>query len=98
MPSKNHIHKYHRRRLGTSNKVWACALPDCSHYIPKHMESMAEGKQSVCNQCGEEFVLNIEAMESDKPRCENCRLGRTPELETVELSPMLKAYLEGKES
>ena len=96
MPSQNHVHKYHRRRLGASSQVWACALPNCTHYQPKHMESMVEGKQSICNQCGDEFILNVDALSEDKPRCENCRLGRDKPEDVAPVTSLLSEYLEGK--
>lgn len=72
--SKRHRHKYHYVVFGATH-VWACALPDCSHYMPKHMEAMAEGKASICWQCGGEMILDKTNMKEVQPRCENCRLG-----------------------
>lgn len=76
--AKRHIHKYQRIEIAAS-KVWACALPDCNHYMPKHMESMVEGKSSYCWECNEPMILDAEAMKDDRPRCHNCRNGIKPE-------------------
>jgi hypothetical protein len=76
--SKRHIHKYHRVIIaGTS--VWACALGDCNHYMPKHMESIVPGKNSYCWECDSQMILDSINMSEDRPRCTNCRLGINPE-------------------
>ena len=96
MPSKNHVHKYHWRKLGSSSRVLACALPDCSHYQPAHLEAMNEGKKSICNQCAEEFVLTSDALKEDKPRCEDCRFEIVRAEEAPALSPAMQEYLREK--
>lgn len=86
--SKRHRHKYHLVSLG-AGKVWACALPDCTHYMPSHMNAMVEGKASICWQCGEDMILDKANMKESQPRCENCRLG----IESVEV-PLSNAMAE----
>jgi hypothetical protein len=54
-------------------KVWACALPDCSHYMPKHLEQMMATKNTICWDCGEEFLLSPMSLMMDKPICLDCR-------------------------
>lgn len=97
MPAKNHRHKYYRGKLGES-RVWACGLPDCTHYIPKHMEQMANNKMSICWGCGAEINLNPINMQDEFPKCENCRLGldasEPVEAANVPLSEAMKAFLE----
>jgi hypothetical protein len=98
--AKRHRHKYHRIDIGMGTPVWKCALPDCSHYMPKHMEGLLNGKNSTCWECGADINLNPSNMEEDKPKCDNCRLGITPEnvaiAEEAPLSPALAAFLNGK--
>jgi len=72
--SKKHAHKYYRAEVA-GTRVWACALPDCTHYMPKHMEGLVLGKKAICWTCNEEFILDSEALKEDKPRCANCRSG-----------------------
>lgn len=91
--AKRHVHKYHKVDMGFSS-VWACALPDCSHYMPKHMENTIEGKFSLCWGCGEKFILDVDAMKLTKPMCFNCRTGSTKEEETAPMSENLRALLE----
>lgn len=67
-------HKYHRVDF-IGQKIFACALPDCSHYMPKHMEPMIVGKRSLCWQCDKPFVIGYEHLEQDKPICANCAMG-----------------------
>lgn len=72
--AKRHTHKYHH--INTSfGRVWACALGDCNHYMPQHMESMLPGKNAICWGCGDAIVLDSETMKEDKPRCSSCRTG-----------------------
>lgn len=72
--AKRHNHKYHHIDM-SFGKVWACALPDCNHYMPQHMESMLPGKYSICWECGEKMVLDSENMKESMPRCTKCRFG-----------------------
>lgn len=72
--AKRHVHKYYRANM-SSQKVWACALSDCNHYMPKHMEELVRGKNSICWKCGEDFILNPFHMKQDKPVCDDCALG-----------------------
>ena len=65
---KKHIHKYHR-----INDTWYCALPDCTHFIPRNVPSEAMlGKASICWECGNEMILDEDLLREDKPRCGNC--------------------------
>jgi len=70
--SKRHIHKYHRVQLSFA-KVWACALPDCYHYLPQHMEELVQGKNSFCWGCNDKIVLTPLNMTDDKPMCVDCK-------------------------
>lgn len=78
--ARRHAHKYHRVTT-TFGKVWACALPDCTHYMPQHMENLLPGKQSICWNCEEIFVLNPMNMKDEQPVCDECKgsedLGKT---------------------
>lgn len=77
---RTHVHQYHRiypygRPANRSNResgVWACALPDCTHYMPHNVEGQVVGKLSLCNTCMEAFVLDNENMKNDKPICTSC--------------------------
>ena len=60
-------------------KVWRCALSDCYHYMPPHMEEILEGRKSICWGCGQEFALDEIAMMDDMPNCFSCR---NPTVET----------------
>ncbi len=68
--SKKHVHKYHK-----VNNIWTCALPDCSHFMPKNAEDFVLGKYSLCWECNDRFILNSENMKNEQPICEKCKLG-----------------------
>ncbi len=65
---KKHIHKYHK----LSNGIWACALPDCTHYMPLNMPNGVLGKKTICWGCGMTFVLDDANMNEVNPTCLNC--------------------------
>ncbi len=72
--AKRHIHKYHRIKLNSSD-IWACALGDCNHYMPRHLSQMVPGKTSLCWSCGNEITLDPENMKDDRPVCRACKSG-----------------------
>ncbi len=69
--AKRHVHKYHQINL-TYAKVWACALPDCTHHMPAHMSGMIVGKWSLCWGCDNPLILDSDNMEMDRPICDAC--------------------------
>lgn len=80
--AKRHVHKYRIKTLAHV-KVWACALPDCYHYIPPSMgQEWVEDKSSICWDCGQKFQLDAIALQEERPRCFDCR---HPELRDVDL-------------
>jgi hypothetical protein len=79
--AKRHTHKYHKITM-SSQMVWACALPDCNHYMPKHMEMMVPGKNTICWGCGADMVLDAHNMTDHKPTCNKCKGLTTDELTT----------------
>lgn len=72
--SKKHIHKYHKVETD-AGALWACALPDCNHFMPSHYAKLLPGKGSICWSCDDLFVLDGQNMLESKPRCNECRLG-----------------------
>lgn len=71
MAGKKHIHKYYRATINQTS-VWACALSNCTHYMPKHMDSFVNGKASQCWKCNDEMVMGPAQMEQEKPICNDC--------------------------
>lgn len=67
-----HVHKYHLVDAH-HNKLWACALPDCNHYMPKHLTAFIKGKRSICWSCGKEMILDETNMVDNQPICFNCK-------------------------
>lgn len=70
--AKRHTHKYHKIDM-LGSKIWACALPDCNHYMPKHMENLIPGKSTYCWECNSSMVLDPKALTMDRPICIDCR-------------------------
>lgn len=87
--AKRHIHKYYKADLDFG-EVWACALPDCSHYMPKHMAKLVNGKSSICWKCNEKMILDPNNMNIDKPVCYSCAIGVTEE---IPLTESIRAFL-----
>ena len=76
MAKRKHTHQYHRTYPRSSpiykgEGQWSCALPDCSHFIPRNMDDPI-GKGSLCNNCMSVFMLDEENMKFDKPVCASC--------------------------
>ena len=69
--ARRHIHKYHHIELNFG-KVWACALPDCSHYMPPHIEQMVIGRNSICWKCDGKMILDPINMKDEHPICNEC--------------------------
>jgi hypothetical protein len=72
--AKRHTHKYHKVDL-PFGKVWACALSDCNHYMPNHLEKLMNGKASICWECEEKLILDAGNMSDNQPICRRCKLG-----------------------
>jgi formylmethanofuran dehydrogenase subunit E len=62
--AKRHTHKYHN-----VNGVWMCALSNCTHFMPKNVAANIIGKNSICWDCGSEFILDENNMQNEKPVC-----------------------------
>lgn len=76
--AKRHTHKYYRAQLSIG-RIWACALPDCNHFMPPHYTELIESKSSICWNCGESFEMDKDRMKMDKPQCHSC----SPSLDTI---------------
>lgn len=80
--AKRHTHKYHRIKVG-STYLWACALHDCNHYMPKHLESMIPGKATICWSCGNETLITVDNIDFEEPVCNKCMLGLDPTFKPI---------------
>lgn len=69
--ARRHVHKYRHVSL-SYGRVWACGFPDCSHYMPAHLDEMMPGKYSICWSCGERFIFDEDNMKNDFPVCNDC--------------------------
>lgn len=84
MATKKHQgpHRYKYVNIGKVDKprkVYACSLPNCSHFMPEGSENLLKGKETLCWQCLEPTIMtpDIIARKTVKPRCYNCRTGKT---------------------
>jgi len=68
MPVRKHTHQLRRLRYRTGTEIYFCTL-DCTFKIEC---SLALGKKSVCNLCGNEFVLNEYHIKLARPHCSDC--------------------------
>ena len=87
MAAQKHTHRYYKIKLQYV-EVWACSLPNCTHYVPPHLSALMLGKSSLCWSCGHEFLLDEERKEhaiEGRPICRNCELKQKGvDLEVVE--------------
>lgn len=74
MPKKTgaqkHIHKYYKMQ----NDLFACGLPNCTHFMPGNVEFMMLGKTSICWKCNERYIFGDRQLKMDKPECDECYL------------------------
>lgn len=68
MPVRKHSHLLKRLRYKTGTEIYFCTL-DCSYKIEC---ALALGKVSICNLCGNEFVLNDYHVTLARPHCNDC--------------------------
>jgi hypothetical protein len=68
MPSQNHTHTYVQFKARPG--YFRCAAPDCTHFL---IREAVIGKNSLCNDCGQSFLLTLDAAKLRKPRCLMCR-------------------------
>ena len=73
MARKKHTHKYQMVNIAGQD-VWACALDDCSHYMPYHLRELVPGKGSLSWSCNNKFILHPDAMKNKRPICTQCAL------------------------
>ena len=64
-----HTHRLKKHKYQTGNSVYFCTLPDC-HY--KIEVALALGKRTICNLCGEEFIMTEYTLRLAKPHCDQC--------------------------
>lgn len=67
--SPSHLHRLKRHKYPTGNAVFFCTLPDCHYKIDV---PLALGKRSMCNICGNEFIMNEYTLKLAKPHCSDC--------------------------
>lgn len=67
---ERHTHKYIRVKGRRGRIRYKCSIPGCPHVLEPEV---AVGRFSICNHCGDTFVMNKESVTLAKPRCENCR-------------------------
>lgn len=72
MPLPNdHLHTY--ERSARSKRIYRCIHPECTHY---HDIEFIVGKKSLCNKCGEPFILERHQLYGKtavkNPTCLNC--------------------------
>jgi len=86
MPSLKHIHKYQRKKLARNYKVYACALPDCSHYISA---DLIVGKKTICWVCGRVTIIYKDSNGVlARPHCKTCTKRKTED-EQIDLPPLM---------
>lgn len=92
--AQKHTHKYERNEFGQ----WECALPDCTHYLPKNLKKGSpEGKYCLCWKCGKQFILDLVSMAHARPHCQECRLIATGMSPDVVAEYLIKKELEQKQ-
>lgn len=67
---ERHVHRLKRHRYPkTGNYIYFCTLPNCHYKIDV---PLALGKNSICNTCGDEFIIDESTLKLAKPHCRKC--------------------------
>lgn len=67
---EKHIHKYVRIKVGKNKRIeYRCILPGCTHV--KRGEYILFQK-SICNRCGNVFIIEQNMLKLAKPHCNDC--------------------------
>jgi ribosomal protein S27AE len=66
---QKHIHKFNRHIFDSGNKMFFCVLPDCTFKVKT---ALSLGKRSICNRCGNDFIMNEYSIRLAKPHCDEC--------------------------
>lgn len=74
MTQQKHVHQLKRHRYRSGREIYFCTLPDCTHKIDP---AFAVGKRSICNRCGEEFLLSEYSVRLAKPHCDKCHKSKS---------------------
>lgn len=65
-----HTHKYIRIRIGKNKRIrFKCDIAGCPHSIEPEL---AINRKSICNRCGDEFILTRSSLDLAKPHCNSC--------------------------
>lgn len=64
-----HTHRLQKHKYPNGTAIFFCTLPDC-HF--KVEAALALGKECICNQCGESFIMNEYTLRLKRPHCANC--------------------------
>lgn len=67
MPKHNHRLKKHKYKTGA--EIFFCTLPNCHFKIEA---ALMVGKISVCNLCGDDFVMTERDTNRVRPHCPKC--------------------------
>ena len=96
MAKSNHIHRLKRHTYKSGNQIYFCVL-DCKYKISP---ALAVGKKSICNRCGQEFVLTEYSVRLARPHCDACHKPKELKLSLEDkaredmiskMSPMIQA-------
>ena len=73
MPRRAHIHKYHKIDIGSFRKpyfVYACAVPECTHYIKVER---AVGRTTQCVVCSKPYEITKADLRYVRIACDDCK-------------------------
>ena len=65
----SHKHKLKKHKYQNGTAIFFCILSDC-HY--KVEAALSIGKEVLCNQCNEPFIMNEYTIKLKRPHCVNC--------------------------
>lgn len=77
-----------------NHKTWRCMLEGCAFFVHTGLAHILIGKTIVCWNCEDKFIASELALEEEKPRCDDCRIGMSSDV----IEQLLKKKMEGEDN
>lgn len=83
--------KHPHRLMLFNRKTWKCV--ECSFFVHLGLAHVLIGKEAVCWGCGDEFIIDGEALKDEQPKCEPCRTRAAGLPSAIEMSAIVERQL-----
>jgi hypothetical protein len=78
--------------LFINKKTWKCMLEGCNFFVHDGLRHVLLSKSAMCWNCNGRFTITDQSLRDDKPICDECRTGASPD----DLEAYMKSRLNGE--